>query len=59
MSLYICRNCDKEYSPLKSRADWKGYCSQRCVHEKARKLGYRKGRNTEYDVLHGAKQLGY
>ena len=36
-----CRNCGKHYDEARSRADYKGYCSQACLHEKARALGYR------------------
>jgi len=55
-----CRNCLKEYDPNKATADWKGYCSQRCVHAKAKRLGYRKGnpRHTEFHVLKEAGQIG-
>ena len=41
-----CRNCNREYDPIKSRAELKGYCSAKCQHEKSRTLGWRK-RNKE------------
>ena len=65
-----CRNCSKIYDPNKSRADWSGYCSQACVHAKARQLGWRKDQltilpgfsnprpRTEYHVLAGAGEIG-
>jgi hypothetical protein len=59
-----CRNCGDRYQESKSRADCKGYCSQACMHEKARKLGYkgyRKGMSmypTEYYVLKTANAIG-
>lgn len=36
-----CRNCNCVYDELRSTADYKGYCSQRCLHTKARSLGWR------------------
>lgn len=59
-----CRNCGTKYDENKSRADWKGYCSQACFHAKARKHGYKKSYekygagHSEYDVLSRAKQIG-
>lgn len=51
-----CRNCGKMYDPHKSRADMTGFCSQACMHEKSKSLGYRKPRDSyakddEYDIL--------
>jgi hypothetical protein len=63
-NLCLCRNCGAHYDENKSRADWKGYCTQACVHEKARKHGYQKSRekfgsgHSEYDVLHRANLIG-
>lgn len=58
-----CRNCGDKYDEAKSRADWKGYCSQACVHEKAWKHGYKKSQEekfgaSEYNTLSRAKLLG-
>jgi hypothetical protein len=45
MSLYqgrdcICRNCGKVYCDMKSLADYTGYCTQRCMKQKAKSFGY-------------------
>lgn len=65
-----CRTCGKVYDEDKTRADYKGYCSQKCFHQKAKELGYRKGQTemrrgwrtpqsiSEYDVLKRHKQVG-
>lgn len=56
-----CRNCGKLYNENKATADFKGYCSQACLHEKARKHGYRKSQEkfrSEYDILNRAKLIG-
>lgn len=55
-----CRNCAKKYEENESRAELKGYCSAKCQHEKAKKLGYRKSNKSvsEYDVLKGVNQIG-
>lgn len=37
----ICRTCSKTYNNQASRADYRGYCSQLCVRNKARSLGWR------------------
>lgn len=47
-----CRFCQKRYNYLKATADYKGYCSMKCQHAKARKLGYRKGKNHETSSGH-------
>ena len=56
----VCRFCKKEYEEGKSTAGWTGYCSCKCQHEMAHKLGYRPGFDgkSEYDVLHKAKAIG-
>ncbi len=59
----ICRNCGKQYDADKSRADYKGYCSQKCLHAMAKRLGYNKKYekswlSTEYAVLARNKKLG-
>lgn len=55
----ICRNCNHKYDARKSRGDYTGFCSARCQHEKARELGYRKGKSkSEFDVLKRAKCIG-
>lgn len=60
-----CRNCQKHYDEFKSRADWKGYCSARCQHEKARSLGWRKPSRlrmyqdtSEFHTLKEAGEIG-
>lgn len=58
-----CRNCGRVYEEHKATADWKGYCSQRCLHEKARAHGYSKRldkfyQRSEYDILRRAGQIG-
>ncbi len=55
-----CRNCSKVYEETKARGDWKGYCSAKCQHEKAKTVGYRKGTSggSEYDHLNNAKAVG-
>lgn len=57
MVVCVCRNCRKNYDPKKSRADWKGYCSMKCQHEKAHKLGARDIKD-EYRVLKSANEIG-
>lgn len=54
-----CRNCGKKYGSLKARGDWKGYCSAKCQHTKAKELGYSKKSDiTEYQVLNNANEIG-
>lgn len=60
-----CRNCGKKYDEGKSTSDWKGYCTQKCFHQKAKSQGYRK-RNAlafgraydEYNTLLRVKEIG-
>ncbi len=59
----ICRTCKKEYDEEKARADYKGFCSMKCQHELARRVGYRKTKDkqpnkTEYSYLQIANQVG-
>jgi hypothetical protein len=42
----ICCNCRTEYDESKSRSDWKGYCSAKCLHEKAAAHGFRYPKKT-------------
>ena len=57
-----CRMCSKKYEEEKSRADFKGYCSQGCMHNMARRLGFRTGKRapaaSEYEVLHQSNAIG-
>lgn len=60
-----CRNCGSRYDENKSRADYKGYCTQACLHEKARKHGYKKRSDkvgyseySEYAILNRVGQIG-
>lgn len=64
-SLCLCRSCGKTYAEHKSRADYKGYCSQGCLHNRARLRGYRPatekklGRlHSEYAILNRVNDLG-
>jgi hypothetical protein len=55
----ICRNCGKEYDNQKARGDYRGFCSAKCQHEKARELGYRPSKgHREYGVLKSANMIG-
>ena len=65
-----CRNCGDRYDSDKTRAEIAGYCTQACVHEKARRHGYRKcppryvSRSqreypSEYEILRRADQVGH
>jgi hypothetical protein len=61
----LCRNCGIKYAEHKATADWKGYCSQRCFHEMAKKRGYSKSRHqkygptfSEYAILDRVKEIG-
>lgn len=61
----LCRNCGDIYEENKSRADCKGYCSQGCLHEQARRCGYRKQsrypwepNGSEYDILKKKNKIG-
>jgi hypothetical protein len=56
----LCRNCGKKYDDMKSRAEWAGYCSAKCQHEKAKQLGCKKSESTsfEYEVLSRSGCIG-
>ena len=54
-----CRHCDKVYDERKARGDWKGFCSAKCTHARARYFGWRKGGSvSEYTALKNAKCIG-
>ena len=61
-----CRHCNKPYDPQKSRSDYEGYCTQKCLFEEAKRCGWspsREPRNTGkpdpvYRILHNVKLLG-
>ncbi len=58
-----CRLCGKIYSEDKSRADWKGYCTQGCFHAMAKKHGFVKRLEkmqgmSEYSILSRKNLLG-
>lgn len=59
-----CRNCGTKYLEPKSRADYKGFCSAGCLHDKAIQLGYKKKKGwqpldqSEYAILHKAGMIG-
>lgn len=55
----LCRTCGVEYDFTKARGEYKGFCSAKCQHAKARELGYRKGgTRSEYQVLKAAHCIG-
>src|ERR1019366_1567192 len=59
----VCRNCPKVYDQNNSRADYMGYCSMKCQHEKAKKLGYKKSNErlsntSEWHYLHDRQVIG-
>lgn len=54
-----CRNCPKTYEESKSRADFTGYCSQKCMKEKAKKLGWDGKNLTHADMLKGKKGISH
>jgi len=54
-----CRNCYKEYESEKARGEWRGFCSAKCQHAKAKELGYSKSKHrSEYEVLSRAGLIG-
>ncbi len=60
-----CRTCGSLYKEAKSTADYKGYCSQGCLHLKSRELGFRRRNprpfgvgDTEYQILKQNNQIG-
>ncbi len=55
----VCRACGKHYDNRKARGEYTGFCSAKCQHDTAKRLGYRKGKGrTEYQCLHDGKQIG-
>lgn len=49
-----CRYCDKRYEARKARGEYKGFCSSKCQHARAKELGYSKSRHKgEHQVLKG------
>ena len=62
-----CRYCHKKYDINKSRSDYTGYCSQKCLNTKAKELGWKGNENSSpfadkskslYAILHDADQIG-
>lgn len=68
-----CRNCGKRYNDEKSRADYTGYCTQKCMKAKAKSLGWNEAKEKKltysqrvisfrsdslYAVLKRAKAVG-
>jgi len=53
-----CRFCAKRYYEHRSQADYKGYCSQKCLHEQCRRLGFKRKKDREYDILSRHKLIG-
>lgn len=61
MNFCKCRNCEQKYDESKSRADYKGFCTQRCMLDTAKKHGYRTAtrmRRSVYEVLKAKNQIG-
>lgn len=60
--LAFCLQCNKKYDIFKSRADFRGYCSQRCMKEKAKSFGWKQSEDRNgygiYPLLKRAKQIG-
>jgi hypothetical protein len=54
----LCRQCNSEYDPYKSRADYQGYCSQGCMKRKLKWLGWTKG-TSMYKTLRDADAIGF
>ena len=57
----ICRTCNKIYNSEYSRAEYRGFCSMRCQHGKAKELGFqgqKKMSITEYRILKNANEIG-
>jgi hypothetical protein len=58
-----CRNCGKKYDNQTSRAWYTGYCSQKCLREKAKALGWHESKKKVggcqiYRVIMEAGQVG-
>ncbi len=54
-----CRYCNKQYAENKSTCEMRGYCSQKCMHANAKRLGYKKnGLRSEYEVLKSYNAVG-
>lgn len=54
-----CRTCGKQYHADKSRADLQGFCSAKCLHQRAKQCGYRKnGSRSEYICLAARNAVG-
>jgi hypothetical protein len=55
----VCRHCNKVYDNQKARGDWRGFCSAKCQHARAKWFGWRpKGSVSEYTALKNAKCIG-
>ena len=55
----VCRKCHREYDESRSRADYRGYCSQACLHAMAKKLGFKKKpSDREYRILLKNGEIG-
>lgn len=59
-----CRNCGTTYDSRRSRADFTGFCTAACQHEKAQALGFKKRKgwqpvdNTEFQILKRNNMVG-
>lgn len=53
-----CRECSKTYDEAKARGEYKGFCSSKYQHAKAKSLGYKKGSKSEFDVLKRYNEVG-
>ena len=58
--VYKCRTCEKTYKQGTETSDYKGYCSMRCQHTMAKRVGYKKtkGGQTEFSVLKQHNLIG-
>lgn len=56
-NLLKCRNCGKHYWELKSSATYTGFCTERCLVEKARALGWRR-KDGDYAQLLTLRKAG-
>lgn len=53
-----CRECYREYSDQKSRAEFKGFCSQKRFHKMAKRYGFPKNGKSEYKTLKDVGHIG-
>lgn len=56
----LCRKCDSQYDPTKSRGNWRGYCSRKCELAQLKWLGWNKKEHAskEWEFLRRARAIG-